>query len=383
MPPIYLDNAATTALHPDVRAAMEPYLTAEYGNPSSRHPLGVRAREAIDQARRQVARAVGAEARWVTFTSGGTEANNLGVLGLARAARSKGLHVLVGATEHASVRASAAALAEEGFEVEPIALDDSGAIDQERFAEQLREDTVLVAQMLANNEFGTVHPIAHLARIVRARAPRARIHVDCVQGLGKLECSPEELGADSVSLSAHKVHGPKGVGALVLAGECPVQPLVYGGGQEQALRPGTENVAGIVGFGVAADLAERGREAAVASMAACRTTLVELLRGLPGVRVFEPGREHLPSLVSVRVPWAPAEVVMHHLEARGVFVSSGSACQSTKAQASPIALALGLSADEAKQLLRISFASSTTTEEVTRAAAALTEVAAELAAVTR
>lgn len=375
---IYLDNAATTPLDPRVTAAMQPFLGDEFGNPSSRHPLGVRAAEAVDAARRQVARALGADPQHVTFTSGGTEANNLAVLGLARAARQAGRHILIGATEHPSVRSSALALREEGFEVEFLTLDDDGALDEADLTARLREDTILVSQMLVNNEFGTIYPVARLARIVRARSPHARLHVDCVQGFGKLECSPADLGVDCISVSSHKVHGPKGVGALVFAGPCPLRPLVFGGGQERGLRPGTQNVPGIVGFGLAAELTEDGREAALISMGACRAALIELFKEVPGLRVFEPGREHVPSLVAVRVAWAPAEVVMHHLEARGVYVSSGSACQATKAQVSPGALALGLDATETRHILRWSFSSSTTLDEVRRGAQALAEIGAEL-----
>ena len=383
MQPIYLDNAATTPVLSTVSRAMEPFLADEFGNASSRHPLGVRASEALDAARRQVARAVGTEPQHVTFTSGGTEANNLAVLGLARAARPRGRHVLIGATEHSSVRASALALRDEGFEVEFLTLDETGCLDEDRVAERVRPDTVLVSQMLANNEFGTVYPVARLARRVRSRAPEARIHADCVQGLGKLECSPADLGVDCVSVSAHKIHGPKGVGALAFARPCPVRPLFFGGGQERDLRPGTQNVGGIVGFGAAAELAEREREETVRSMAACRAALIEQLEDGSGVRVFEPGSERLPSLVAVLVPWAPAEVVMHHLEARGVYVSSGSACQASKAQASPGALAVGLSAEDARRVLRISFSAHTTLQEVAQAASALAAVGRELEAPAR
>lgn len=383
MRPIYLDHAATTPLAPEVREAMRPFFEDEFGNASSRHPLGQRAAEAIERARGQVARAVCATPRNVTFTSGGTEACNLAVLGLARAASRHGRHVLVGATEHACVRESALALAAEGFEVEFAALAKDGALDLADFERRLRPQTVLVAQMLANNEFGTVYGIAHVARLVRKLAPRARLVVDAVQAFGKLDCSVHELGADCIVISAHKIHGPKGAGALIAAGELALDPLVHGGGQERGLRSGTENVAAIVGLGAAAELAERTRPATFASLSRMRAQLCERVRAISGARVLEPGGEVLPSIVTVVLPGAPAEVMMHHLEARGVFVSAGSACQASKKELSPAMRALGISSDEGRRVLRISFSRTTTSDELDRAAEILTELARELAAVAR
>jgi cysteine desulfurase len=383
MSEIYLDHAATTPLAPEVRAAMRPFLEGEFGNPSSRHPLGVRAAEAIERARGQVARAVCAAPRNVVFTSGGTEASNLAVLGIARAAKKLGQHVVVGPTEHACVRESALALEREGFEVEFARLASDGALDLDDFARRLKPSTVLVAQMLANNEFGGVYPIARLARLVRKLAPRARLVVDAVQAFGKLDCSLTELGADALILSAHKVHGPKGVGALIVAGDFAIAPLVHGGGQERGVRSGTENVAGLVGFGIAAETAEKLRPATVAQLARSRATVCERVRSIAGARVLEPGGVVLPSIAMAIVPGAPAEVVMHHLEARGVFVSAGSACQAAKKELSPALRALGLSVDEGRHVLRISLARTTSDDDVERGCAALIEVVRELAAVAR
>jgi len=383
MSEVYLDHAATTALAPEVRAAMRPFLEGEFGNPSSRHPLGVRAAEAVERARGQVARAVCVAPRNVIFTSGGTEASNLAVLGIARAAQKHGRHVVVGPTEHACVRESALALADEGFTVEFARLDGGGALDLDDFARRLTPQTVLVTQMLANNEFGSIYPVAQVARLVRKLAPRARLIVDTVQAFGKLDCSLTELGADGVILSAHKVHGPKGAGALVVADNFAIAPLVHGGGQERGLRSGTENVAGVVGLGIAAETAEKLRSATAAQLARQRAVVCERVRSIAGARVLEPGGSVLPSIVMAIVPGAPAEVVMHHLEARGVFVSAGSACQAAKKELSPALRALGLSGDEGRHALRISLARTTTDEDVERGCAALIEVARELAAVAR
>lgn len=384
MSTIYLDNAATTQVAPDVAAAMQPYLQAEFGNPSSRHPLGVRAAEATDRARNQVARALGARQRDVIFTSGGTEANNIGVIGLARARRRHGRHVLVGPTEHPAVRNSALALLDEDFEVEFMRLTADGQLDLEHVLQTLRRDTVLVTLMLANNELGSVYPARQVSRLVQARSPQAGFFVDAVQAFGKLECSPLEIGADCISISSHKIHGPKGVGALVLGGDLELEPLVHGGGQEHGVRSGTENVPGIVGFGLAAELAEKTRDETHQSMEELRALLIRRVLDISGVRVIEPGtngERPLPSIVTLLLPGVPAEVRMHHLEARGVMVSSGSACQEGKGRTSPALLAAGLDIEEAKHILRFSFSRFTTADEVNRAADELVAVCTELDAV--
>lgn len=378
--PIYLDNAATTPIADGVLATMQPFLEGGFGNPSSRHPLGLRAQDAVDEARRRVARATGAEPEGVVFTSGGTEANNLAVLGLARARKARaGNHVLVGPTEHASVRASAEALREEGFEVETLELDAKGDLDLDDLAERLRPSTVLVAVMLVNNEFGTIYAIPRAARIVRANAPQAYVHVDAVQGIGKIDVSLGEIGAHSLSLSAHKIHGPKGAGALVLADGVVPRPLMHGGGQEKGVRSGTENVVGIVGLGVAVEEAVRHlEEFRCADTGALRETLRGGLEQVGGTRLLEPGSERSPAIAAVQLPGPPAEVWMHHLEARGVFTSAGAACQAKHRSVPSALVALGLDEESAKRVLRFSFSRFTTEEEVVRTCRILAEVEQEL-----
>lgn len=379
---LYFDHAATTPVDPAVLAAMRPYLREEFGNPSARYPLGVRAEDALDRARARVARVVGARAEDVTFTSGGTEANNLAVLGAARAAGAG--RVLVGATEHPSVREPALALAREGFEVHEVPLAAGGAFDPGAFERLLDADTVLVAQMLANNEVGTLYPVRELARRVRRLAPRAHVHVDAVQALGKVELSLGELGADSSSLSAHKVGGPKGAGALVTRAGVELVPLFFGGGQEAGRRSGTENVAGIVGLGEAARLAEERLPACRSTLAALHAAFLAGVAAIDGVAPLQaggPGAPTVHSISSLCVEGAPAEVWLHHLEARGVCASAGSACRSRKGEVSPAFAALGLTADEARRVLRFSFGCTTTAEELALALEALASVAAELSGV--
>jgi cysteine desulfurase len=384
---IYLDNAATTPLDPRVRAAMSPWLDGEFGNASSRHRQGQRAHAAIDEARGRVARAVGAERAHVIFTSGGTEANSLGVLGSARARRKHGKHVILGPTEHPCVRESALALRDEGFEVESARLSSDGSFDLEHLESRLRGDSILIAQMLVQNEVGTIYPVREIARLAHALAPHAAVHVDAVQAFGKMELSIHELGADSLAISSHKVHGPQGAGALITRGSIPLRPLVFGGGQEHGLRSGTENVAAIVGFGRAAELARTELETTCAHLESLRKSCLDRLAKLKRARVlvFSSDRAHptLPAIVAVILPGAPSEVRMHHLEEMGVIVSAGSACHSHKSEASPTMLAMGVSAEDARSILRLSFSRFTTRADIERGIDALEVVCDKLEEVRR
>lgn len=380
MQPIYLDHAATTPLAPEVQAAIAPFLEEQFGNPSSRHSLGVRASEAIDGARRQIARAVGGEAKHVLFTSGGTEANNLAVLGAARARRERGNVIVLGPTEHPSVRASGEALMDEGFEVRDLRLDDGGNLDLDHAQTVLDGKVVVVAQMLVNNEFGTIYPVRALSRLVRSKSPNAHVHVDAVQGLGKVELDLAHLGVDSLAVSAHKVHAPKGTGALITRGEVPLRPLQFGGGQQGGVRPGTENVCGIVAFGEAARLADLEFSATKSATGAAREALMRGLASIDGAHPVNPGTERISSVQAVELPGAPAEVWQHHLEARGVMTSVGSACQSNSTHVSPALAALGFDAQRAKQVMRFSFSRFTTVAEIDAALDVILGVAPELEA---
>ena len=384
MDSVYLDNAATTPCDPDVLNVMQTFLQEEFGNPSSKHRLGVRAAEALEEARGHVARATGAHRERIWFTSGGTEADNLAVQGLARAGQSHGRHVVVGPTEHSAVRDAALSLKDDGFEIEFMRLDDQGGLDLDHAASILREDTVLVAQMQASNEFGTVYPIRQLSEIIRARSPHAAFHVDAVQALGKLDCDLAELGCDSLALSAHKIHAPKGSGALVFAREIPVRPLFFGGGQEGKIRPGTQNPAGIVAFGEAVRISESSRSRCTTKMRELRERLKNGLTRQEGLRVVEPGgptAEFLPNILSVVMPGVPSEVRLHHLDAHGVMASAGAACQAGAKDINPALAAIGLGVDESRSVLRFSFGRFTTEADVDRGIEAMREVSQELAAV--
>ena len=351
--PVYLDNAATTPLDSRVFAALRPWLGERFGNPSSLHRLGDEALGALAAARVQLARAVGARAEEIVFTSGATEANNLAVIGGARARKQHGQHVLVGAFEHACVRASAKALAREGFEVETLAPGAHGQLDLDDLVRRVRVDTVLVAHILVQNETGIVYPLSALARRVRARAPHALVHCDAAQALGKIELSFPALGVDSLALSAHKAHGPMGSGALCVARGVRIDPLLHGGDQERGLRAGTENVAGCVGLGAAAELAERERATFMTQAARWRAEFARGLAPIENLRLVEFDGA-LPCFLALVGAGIPSAVRMQHLAEEGVLVSAGSACHAREQTLAPSLGALQLSDGEARSFLRIS-----------------------------
>ncbi len=372
---VYLDNGATTKVDPRVAEAVVRAMTAAWGNPSSVHALGVEAARMLAQAREQVAHAISADPSEVTFTSGGTEANALGLLGAARAAR--GRHIVVSAFEHPSILDAAKRLVQEGWEVSEVAPEKNGVVSVEKLAAALRPDTSVVALMWVQNEIGTVQPIEAAARAVHARAPRCHLHVDAVQALGKVVVDVG-VGLDSLALSAHKIHGPKGVGALWLKKGARVQSLQLGGGQERGLRPGTENMPGIVALGLAVELAERARGSACDKMTHLRDLLWQKISSLvPAARRHGAATDSAPHILSVGFPGAPAEPLLHAMEARGVCVSAGSACHARDKKPSATLRSVGVPDDMGT--LRFSFCRDDGEAEVARAADALAGALKEIA----
>jgi cysteine desulfurase len=378
---IYLDNASTTRVAPEVGALVHACMQEDFGNPSSAHFLGIRAEARVKEARRQVLAALGdAEGRHgdLVWTSGGTESDALGMLGAARALRRRGQHVLCTAIEHAAVRSSARMLADEGFAVDFVPVTAAGVVEVEAVRALLRPDTVLVAVMLVNNEIGTVQPVAEIARAVRAEArapgPRPEIHVHCdaVQALGKLPVDVRALGVDSLAVAAHKLHGPKGVGALWLRKDARVAPLWSGGGHQGGQRAGTLNVPGIAGMGAATALALQGLAERAETWRGFRTTLIQAARDSGvAVRVNGDGVAGAPHIVSIGFTGVPAEPLLHVLESRGVLVSAGSACAARSSNPSPVLQAIGVGAEVGT--LRFSFGRDTTADEIDRAARMLIE----------
>jgi cysteine sulfinate desulfinase/cysteine desulfurase-like protein len=371
---IYLDHAATTPLAPEVADEMAPFLAGvAFGNPSSVHPRGAEARAAVEAARRQVAHVLGCTARRVVFTGCGTEADNLAVKGAAWARRGRGRHVVTTAIEHAAVLEACRALSEHGFELAVVPPEPDGRVAPERVLAAVRDDTVLVSVMLVNNEIGTIQPVREIAAAARARG--ALVHTDAVQALGKVPLDVEALGVDLLSVSAHKVHGPKGVGALYVRAGVELAPLLHGGGQERGVRSGTENVAGVVGFGRACELAARRLAAGEPDrIAGLRDRLErELCRAFPGAR-RNGTAERVGTILHLTLPGIRGESLVLAAGRRGVDFSAGSACHSGDPLPSRTLLALGLSAEEAHCSIRLSLGSGLTEEDVAEALARIRDV---------
>jgi cysteine desulfurase len=366
---VYLDNAATTPLDERVLEAMLPYLRGgapnglPRGNPSSLHASGAAAREAVEKARVSVARLVGASPGEVLFTAGGTESDNLAVMGLAAASPEK-KHVVISAVEHPAVRGAAAHLETAGYEVTKVGVDSDGLVDPDGFAKALRLDTALAAVMCANNEVGAVQPVQELAALCReAGVP---FHVDAVQAAGRLDMDVSQVPVSTLALSAHKLYGPQGVGALYVRGGIALKPLLFGGGQEKGLRSGTENVAGIVGLGAAARLGSEELGERVRHEVALREVLVSDLTSIPGVRLNGHREKRLSNNVHLSVEGVEAESLVLFLDALGYAVGSGSACASSTAghKASPVLLAMGRTEREALSAVRITVGKDNTAVEI-------------------
>ena len=368
--PIYLDHAATTPLDSEVRAALLPWLGELFGNPSSSHGHGRRARAAVDDARDLVAAAAGCASREVIFTSGGTEADNLALRGvLERWGAERGRHLVVSAVEHEAVLATARGLAESGrAELTVVDCDRAGRIDPAEVAGAVRPDTVLVSVMLANNEVGTVQDVPAIAAAVRARNPQALVHTDAVQALGRLPLGLEALGVDLLSLSAHKAYGPQGVGALVARHGAFPAAQITGGGQERGRRSGTENVAGIAGFGVAAALAAQRREADANRLSELAGRLTNLLtETITGIQLTGDPSARLPGLSSFVVSGCRSDLLLAVLDEVGVCASAGSACSSGAPVPSHVLTAMGFG-ELAGCALRLAAGRSTTGADVETAA---------------
>lgn len=372
---IYLDHAATGPVRREALEAMWPYLTGAFGNPSSSHGLGEQAATALEWARERVAAVTGARPGEVVFTSGGTEADNLAVKGPALAVP-RGRHLVVSAIEHEAVLESARFLERvHGFALDVVPVDASGLVHPDALAAVLRPDTTLVSIQLANNEVGTVQPLAELAALARDRG--AVVHSDAVQAAGRLPLELDALGVDALSLAGHKVGAPKGIGALVVRGRVALEPVLHGGGQERGRRSGTENVAGAVAFATALELAERERETAAARVDELGRTLVaRVVAGIPDARLTGHPVRRLASTASFLFPGASGEAVLLELERDGVLSSSGSACAVGRSDASHVLTAMGVPAELAGTAVRFTLGTTTTPEEIEATVAAATRAVA-------
>jgi len=362
---IYLDHAATTPVDKQVVAAMLPYFSERFGNPSSIHRLGRAALEALDEARETVAAALGASRKEIVFTGGGSEADNLAIKGVALAQREagKGAHVITSAIEHHAVLHAAEYLETLGFEITVLPVDSGGLVSPDDLRAALRPDTALVSIMYANNEVGTIQPLAELGAICRERG--VPFHTDAVQAAGSLSLDVHELNVDLLSLAAHKFYGPKGVGALYVRRGTPLLPQTNGGGQERRRRAGTENVAGIVGMATALRLAEERRESYVATSTALRQRMLTgLIERVPHTYLNGHPTRRLPNNANVAFDYVEGESVLLLLDQHGIAASSGSACTSGSLEASHVLLALGMPAERAIGSVRFTIGKDTTEADV-------------------
>ncbi len=380
---VYLDNNATTALSDKVHAAMAPYLERKYGNPSSLHTLGRQSREAVEKARRQLASLLNTKPRRIIFTGGGSEADNLALKGVAfhKNNKSRGGHIITTKVEHPAVLGACEFLQQQGFQVTYLDVDVFGWVEPATLKRAMTKDTLIVSIMMANNEVGTLQPIKELCAI--AHEAGALFHTDAVQAIGKIPVDVEALGVDLLSLSAHKFHGPKGVGALFVRRDTPVEPLIHGGQQEQGLRAGTENLAAIIGLGQAAELARQGlmQMTQVQTLRDCLQTGIEKI--IQGARLNGHPTQRLPNTLNLTLPSLRAESLVVAMDQKGIALSSGSACKSGSPDPSHALLAMGLSAEDAHCALRISLSTQTTQQDVDNTLTALTQVLDEMKSAVR
>jgi cysteine desulfurase len=373
---VYLDYAATTPVDPRVLHAMLPFFTERAGNASSAHTYGQEARAAVDQARAQVAAAIGARPSEIVFTSGATESDNLAILGVALGTEGRGRHVITTAIEHHAVLEPCHALERRGYAVTYLPVDGRGILDPDEVRRAIRPDTVLVSVMAANNEIGTLEPVAEVARIARER--NVLVHTDATQLVGAAPVAVGEWGVDLISMSAHKRYGPKGVGALYVRAGTPLAPIQRGGSHERGRRGGTENVPGIVGFGAALRIALDEMEAEAARLEALRDRLIARALALPGAHLNGDPVRRLPNNVNLSFDGADSQSLVMGLDLQGVAASAGSACASGAMEPSHVLAALGLPPERALSAVRLTLGRPTTEADVDYAAGVLRDVVTRL-----
>jgi cysteine desulfurase len=364
-PWIYLDYAATTPVDRAVMEEMLPYFSEVFGNPSSSHGLGRQARQALEGARSKIAAFLGARHDEVFFTSGGTEANNAAIMGIAGANKARGNHIVISAIEHHSVLDTCLFLEKLGFRVTRLPVDGHGLVDPDEVGRAVTGETVLISVMHGNNEIGTIEPVAEISRVARKQG--IYFHTDAVQTLGHIPVNVDELGVDALSASAHKLYGPKGVGIIYIKKGVTIAPFVHGGGQEGYYRAGTENLPGCVGFGKAVEVAGREAEKEEHRSAGLRERLISGLTGtIDGVKLNGHPRERLAGNVNVTVDGVSGEALLFDLRLEGICVSNGSACNSDSAEPSHVLLSIGLSPEAARSTVRFSLGRQTTEADIER-----------------
>lgn len=361
----YFDNSATTIVFDSVREAVVKVMTEDYGNPSAKHRKGLEAERYVKRAREIIAKTLKVQEKEIFFTSGGTESNNMALIGTAMANKRAGMHIISSSIEHPSIYNPLSYLEENGFEITYLPVDSLGHVSLNDLKNALRPDTILVSVMYVNNEVGAVEPVEEIGRLIHTSNPGTLFHVDAIQAYGKYIIRPKRMGIDLLSVSAHKFHGPKGVGFLYIDEKVKIKPLLYGGGQQKDLRPGTENVPGIAGLGVAAEEIYKNHEEKLLHLYALKNHMTARLSELGGVVVNSgEGEKSAPQIVSASFEGLRSEVLLHALEEKNVYVSSGSACSSNHPQVSGTLKGIGVAAELLDATLRFSFGVFNTIEEV-------------------
>ena len=361
----YLDNSATTRCYGEVKDIVVKTMLEDYGNPSAMHTKGVQAEMYLKDAASKLARILKVTEKEILFTSGGTESNNLALIGGVMANKRAGNHIITTAVEHAAVARPVEFLKEQGFDVTILPVDEQGVVKLDALEAALREDTILVSTMYVNNEVGSVMPVEKIAALVHEKSPKALYHVDAIQAFGKFRIYPKKAGIDLLSVSGHKIHGPKGVGFLYISSKAKVQPMILGGGQQNGMRSGTDNVPGIAGLGVAAEKIYTDLDKKVEHLYQLKERMAKGLEELGDVIINGmPLRQGAPQILSVSFMGIRSEVLLHTLEEKGIYISAGSACSSHKRKASATLTAMGMPASQIECTVRISFSEENTFEEI-------------------
>lgn len=374
----YLDNAATTCPFPQVRDIMMETMENEYGNPSSLHMKGVNAEQYVKQARKVIAKALKVTEKEIIFTSGGTESNNQALIGAAMANHRKGKHIITTKIEHASVHNPLLFLESQGYKISFVSVDKNGHVDMDELLQLMDDETSIVSIMHVNNEIGAVEDIEAIGKAIKEKDASVLFHVDAIQSFGKFKILPKKCNIDLMSVSGHKIHGPKGIGFLYIKDKTKINPYIYGGGQQKGMRSGTENVPGIAGLGKAVELIHENHEEKINKLYELKQYFVEQVEMLPDVHVNGCAdmdiRQTAPHVVSVTTKGVRSEVLLHALEDKGIYVSSGSACSSNHPALSGTLQAIGLPKDEVESTIRFSFSVFTTKEELDYAIEAMKEL---------
>ena len=380
----YLDNSATTRCSKAAADKMVLLLTEDFGNPSSLHMKGVIAEKYINEAKKKIARTLKCQEKEIVFTSGGTESNNLAIIGSAMANQRAGKHIITTQVEHASVANTMKFLEDNGFEITYLGVDHDGRISLEELKAAMRPDTILVSIMQVNNEIGAVMPVEEAGRLIKEINPNTLFHVDAIQSYGKLHISPKNMNCDLLSVSGHKIHGPKGSGFLYIKDKTKIKPIIYGGGQQKGMRSGTENVPAIAGLGVAAEEIYTDLDTKIEAMYALKSHFINEVTRIDGVIVNGlTDKTSAPHIVSVSVQGVRAEVILHTLEDKNIYVSAGSACSSNKPAVSATLKAIGLPKELLDSTVRFSFCVDTTIEEIDYAVKVMQDVVPKLQKYTR